>query len=584
MSANSGKVAEGSVSVSEGWTRSSSLLNPLRAIWWIFTSVRFAILLLVTLCVVSLVGVLLPQKPARVRGDIVAEADWLDIQEGRFGFLADVFDRLQLFDIFHAGWFAVLLGLTVASTTAYILSRFPGIWRSVTKPRKRVPDRYFETAPDSFAVDADVTPEDLEGALRRSRYSVDRFEEEGATYLFADRFAWAQLGTLFTHAAIVIFILAAVVSRMDTFSTGLFLAEGATLPVFPVRDANQIQVELLDSYAEFAEDGQPLDYYSDVVVYERGEEVKRCRSTVNSPCSFAGYNFYQAAYFGFGAALEVRDLSTGHVIYRETLGLIETAPSPRVEVRDEEGALLFDDSLVLTDSLSTDEVSYVGTLVELGDGRILTIGLLEEGDGSRLVVLEAGSSEAVQVTLEEGETATSGGLEITYVARAEIPLGTIPDLPLPASALGGDGSAVLQMRNVVYGTDDVSSGGNVANAGPAGPPQLTISGLQARSVTLEQGESVTIGELEYTFLGQREFSGLNVRRDRSDYMIWVGAALTVLGLMITFWVPRRRLWAKISSGGLQLAGQAPRHAKFGRELRRLAISAGAEPPELNEDD
>jgi len=580
-----GKVAKSSTSSTEGWSRGFGLLNPLRAVWWIFTSVRFAILLLITLCAVSLVGVLLPQKPTRVRGDLVAEADWLEIQDGRFGFFAEVFERLELFDMFHAGWFAVLLALTVASTAAYIISRFPGIWRSVTKPRKRVPDRYFETAPDSFTVDAKVTPEDLEGALRRSRYSVDRFEDEGATYLFADRFAWAQLGTLFTHAAIVIFILAAVVSRVDTFSTGLFLAEGATLPVFPVRDANQIQVELVDSFAEFAEDGQPLDYYSDIVVYQRGEEVKRCRSTVNSPCGFSGYNFYQAAYFGFGAAIEVRDLSTGNVIYRETLGLIETAPSPRVEVRDADGALLFDDSLVLTDSLSSGELRYVGTLVEFDDGRILTIGLLEDGGGSRLAVLEAGSSETVQVTLEEGETAASGGLEISYVARGEIPLGTIENLPLPANAsVDGGGSAVLQMRNVVYGTDDVSSGGNVSNAGPAGPPQLTISGLQAQSATLEEGESITIDELEYTFLGQREFSGLNVRRDRSDVMIWVGAALTVLGLMITFWVPRRRLWAKISSGGLQLAGQAPRHAKFRRELHRLATSAGAEPPELNDDD
>jgi cytochrome c biogenesis protein ResB len=83
--------------------------------------------------------------------------------------------------------------------------------------------------------------------------------------------------------------------------------------------------------------------------------------------------------------------------------------------------------------------------------------------------------------------------------------------------------------------------------------------------------------MEYTFLGQREFSGINVRRDRSDYLIWVGAALTVVGLMITFWVPRRRLWARISGGYAQLAGQAPRHAKYVREMRGIARGAGANP-------
>jgi hypothetical protein len=370
-----------------------------------------------------------------------------------------------------------------------------------------------------------------------------------------------------------------VVSRIDSFSTGLFLAEGATLPVFPVRNVDQIQVELLDSHGEFAADGQPLDYYSDVVVYRRGEEVKRCRSTVNSPCSYDGYHFYQTAYFGFGAALEVRDLSSGNVIYRETLALVEAAPSPRVVVRDADGEVLFEDSLVLTDSLTNGDLRYVGTLVELADGRILTMGLLEADAGVRLAVIEAGSGEGVQLTLDEGETGVSGGLEVTYVARQEIPLGAITDVPLPESASGGDGGAVLQMRNVVYGSDNVSSGSNVSVGGIDGTPELTISGLQVQAVTLEPGEVVVIDELQYTFLGQREFSGLNVRRDRSDYVIWIGAALTVVGLMITFWVPRRRLWAKISSNSTQLAGQAPGHAKFGRELRSLADSAGAETTE-----
>ncbi|MFQ5473751.1 MAG: cytochrome c biogenesis protein ResB, partial [Dehalococcoidia bacterium] len=189
---DSGKAEGGSVSGAVGWSRTFGLLDPLRAVWSIFISVRFAIFLLIVLAAVSLVGVLLPQKPERVRGDIFAEQDWLRIQEGRFGFLADVFNRTELFDLFRSGWFAVLLGITVASTAAYIISRFPGVWRSVTRPRKRVPDRYFETARDSLTLNFAIATEDLERSLRRSRYSVDRFEEGGATYLFADRFAWAQ--------------------------------------------------------------------------------------------------------------------------------------------------------------------------------------------------------------------------------------------------------------------------------------------------------------------------------------------------------------------------------------------------------
>lgn len=564
----------------QGWSRTFGLLNPLRAVWWLFTNVRFAIVVLATLALVSLIGVVLPQKPAIVRGDSVAEAGWLDTQSGRFGgFLADVFDKTQLFDLFHATWFAMLLAVTVASTAAYVISRFPGVWRSITKPRKRVPDRYFETAPDRLALTG-VEPERLEKALRKARYTVDRFEDGEATYLFADRFAWAQLGTLFTHVAVVVFIAAAVVSRIDSFENGLFLSEGSTLPVFPVSDPNQIQVELLDAHGSFAESGQPLDYYSDMVMYQRGEEVDRCRSTVNSPCRFNGYYFYQAAYFGFGAALQVRDADSGNVIYRETLALSQTAPSPHVIVRDEAGNLLLDDSLVLTDSIANGDVRYVGTVVELENGRLLTIGLREDGSGSDLVVLEAaGADDPVQLILSEGETQSSGGLEVSYAGHGNVPLGIVSDLPLPESANGGTGSAVLQMQNVVYGTDKASAGTNLDASGGVGTPTLTIAGLEPQAVTLEEGGAVTIDGLQYTFLGQREFSGINVKRDRSDYLIWVGAALTVVGLMITFWVPRRRLWARISGGVAQLAGQAPRHAKYVRELSGIAREAGARTPE-----
>lgn len=562
----------------QSWTRSFGLLNPLRAVWWLFTNVRFAIVVLAALALVSLAGVVLPQKPAVVRGDRLAEADWLQTQEGRFGgFLTDVFDKTQLFDVFHATWFTMLLAVTVASTAAYVISRFPGVWRSVTKPRKRVPDRYFETAPERLALEG-VEAGELERALRKARYTVDRYEEQDATYLFADRFAWAQLGTLFTHIAVVVFIAAAIVSRIDSFENGLFLAEGSSLPVFPVSDPNQIQVELLDTHGSFAETGQPLDYYSEMVIYRRGEEVKRCRSTVNSPCTYDGYYFYQAAYFGFGAALQVRDTTTGNVVYRETLALSETAPSPHVIVRDGVGDVLLDDSLVLTDSIVNEDLRYVGTIVELDDGRLLTIGLRDSGGASDLVVLEASDAgDPTQLVLAEGDTGTSGGLEVTYASRDEVPLGLVEDLPLPESAGGATGAAVLQMQNVVYGTDEASAGTNVDASAVSGPPALTISGVSPQAVTLDAEDSTTIDGLEYTFLGQREFSGINVKRDRSDYLIWIGAALTVVGLMITFWVPRRRLWARISGGNAQLAGQAPRHAKYARELSGIAREAGARP-------
>ena len=59
------------------------------------------------------------------------------------------------------------------------------------------------------------------------------------------------------------------------------------------------------------------------MIYAAASEAKRCSSTVNTPCNYDGYRFYQAAYFGFGATLTVRDTATGNLVYRETLALAQ---------------------------------------------------------------------------------------------------------------------------------------------------------------------------------------------------------------------------------------------------------------------
>jgi len=358
------------------------------------------------------------------------------------------------------------------------------------------------------------------------------------------------------------------------------------LPVFPVRNPQQIQVQLLDAVGTFSADGQPLDYRSELTIYRNGEEVMRCTSTVNSPCTYDGYRFHQVGYFGFGAAVQVRDLSSGNVIYSETLALSGRAPSPHVLIKDATGGTVLDQTVPLTEDLNAGDISYRGALVSLPDGRLLTVGLQDAGAAKqRLAVLEAGSApRPIAMLLDEGQAAAAGGLQVTYVKQSMTPSAVVADMPLPPDAGGSaTGQAQLQLSNVVYGTDKTSAG-TTAGEVSGGPALLTLSGLSPQPLALRPGQSAQIGGYQYTFLGQREFAGIQVKRDRSDYVVWAGATLIVLGLMITFWVPRRRLWAKISSAGTQLAGQAASHARYTRELAALAREAGAGVSEETEDD
>ena len=560
--------------------RTARELDPFRATWRLFTNVRWAIGIITFLVLASLIGVLIPQVPVSVRGDVAAEVQWLALQEERFGFLAGSMNRIGLFDVFHTRWFVYVLGLLVVSITVCTASRLPPIWRAVTRHRKRVNDAYFTSARHRFDYETPDGGSNLESALRRQRYAVERYQEGETVYLFADRFQLAQLATFVSHLALILFLAAALVSRFSGFSNGMMIAEGSTGPVFPLTHPNQMQVELVDAVGLFTPEGRALDYRSDLVIYQGGEEVKRCTTTVNSPCSYKGYRFHQAAYFGNGADVQVRDLASGNVIYRETMTLSSTMPSPQVIVRDGEGNVLLDEALVLTDILSTDEFVYYGTLVTLPDDRIITIGArrMTESERWQLAVFEPGEGEeAVRLVLSEGESASAGGLEFVYAGLQSIPAVFVSDLPLPPGlpAGGGSGQVLVEMSNVVYGTGTASEGTAVTPAIGSGPPELTIIGLQLQAVRLRPGESVEIGGYEYSFLGQREFAGIQVKKDRSDYLIWLGTALLITGLMVTFWVPRRRLWARITPTRTYLAGQAGHLIRLDREMMDLARQEGA---------
>jgi len=549
----------------------------LRAVWRLFTSVRWALILLAFLALAGLLGVLLPQMPSTVRGDSAAVADWLDTQEGKFGVFTDPLDRLGFFDVFHARWFAAGLGLLVVSVTICTANRFFPIWRTIRRPQHRVPETYFQRAHHRAEFTTPAEPLALERVLRRRRYRVERVQEGETTYLFADRYSWAQLGTFVSHLALILFIAGALVSKLTGFSQDLFVGEGTSAPVFAVSNPNQMQVRVVDTVARFDSQGRPLDYRSELAIYQGGDEVKACTATVNGPCAYNGYRFHQAAYFGFGAELQVRDLRSGNVIYKEVLALADSMPAPHVIVRDGDGRALMDATLVLTDFVET---AYGTTVSIPGTDRTMWIGVRPDESSGRLDMLafEPGEDpDAVRLLVSEGQRAGAGGLDFEFVSLQRLPASFEPGFPLPPGSVedSPQGQVLLEMSNVVYGVEETSSGEAVAVPTQNGPPTLSVVGVSPLVLNLEPGQAASVGDYEYTFVGQREFAGIKVKRDRSDNLIWWATGLLLVGLGMTFYVPRRRLWAKITPERTYLAGVAGHLANFRREMEKLGAEAGS---------
>ena len=528
--------------------------DPFLPAWRLLTSVRFAIGLIAFLALAGLAGVVIPQIPPQMRDNPAAVRAWLDSHRDTFGVLTDTLYDLDVFTIFEAPWFLASLGLLVVTVTVCTFNRLLPTWRNVTRPPRRVPDAFFDRSRNHYAVPARVGVERVAAELRRARYRVVEEREGGATYLFADRFAWAQLGTFVSHLALILFLAGGLVSQVTGFEENLFIGEGTVQPVFPVKSPRQLQVEVVDAVGAFDDRGRPLDFRSELVIYENGREVARGTATVNDPVSYGGYRFHQAAYDDRGAELRVRDVVTGRTIYHETLSLQDTVVAPVVRVTDDAGATLLRDTIVPSDFLDTAS----GTLVTLPGGRTFWLGVqVAPGNAWQLVVFEVSGSSGARAVVPEGGTVEAGGLRFAFEGTAGLPSTLAPDVP------GAPGPAVVELARDRDGS-----------------AYLTVLGASgADALVLFPGRPVEVEGREYTFEGVREFAGISVRRDRGDTLIWVASGLLLTGLLVTFYVPRRRVWVRATAEEIRIASLAEKSGGFENEMRRLARRLGVAPPD-----
>jgi cytochrome c biogenesis protein len=87
-----------------------------------------------------------------------------------------------------------------------------------------------------------------------------------------------------------------------------------------------------------------------------------------------------------------------------------------------------------------------------------------------------------------------------------------------------------------------------------------------------RGETVRIEGLDLSLelSGFSDYTLLIAKRDPGAPIIWLAFATLITGLAITFYLPRRRVWARLGPDGrLDLVGRADRHVDFDRELGSL---------------
>ncbi len=80
----------------------------------------------------------------------------------------------------------------------------------------------------------------------------------------------------------------------------------------------------------------------------------------------------------------------------------------------------------------------------------------------------------------------------------------------------------------------------------------------------------------YTIVWDRAeaWTGMVVKKDPGQGFIWLAFGFLIIGLIITFYFPRRRVWARFSDGRVQIAMLADRYVDVRREFGTLVDDLG----------
>jgi cytochrome c biogenesis protein len=108
----------------------------------------------------------------------------------------------------------------------------------------------------------------------------------------------------------------------------------------------------------------------------------------------------------------------------------------------------------------------------------------------------------------------------------------------------------------------------VVGLNPDGTP-VTESGFP---LTVTNGATADFEALGFTVTldGFSEYTLLIAKKDPGQGIVWFAFGSLIVGLSITFYLPRRRVWARLApTGELALVGRSDRYVDFDREFGRL---------------
>ncbi len=281
-------------------------------IWDFFCSLKLTIILLLSLAATSVIGTVIQQN--------ASPAEYIR-EYGQSNY--ELFKSLQFTDMYHSTWFIGILALFSINLICCSIKTFPRVWRFVRQPQLIPAESILKSAANRTELilpgTQEARAEQAAAFLKKEFATTVRTDQEGKTFLFAQKGIYSRFGAYITHLSILIIMAGAIIGNIWGYKGYVNIDEGAAIDQVRSRNGGIIPLGFTVRCDDFnvsyyQGSNRPKDYNSDLVILENGREIMRKRIEVNDPLTYKGITFYQSSYGNTGTAmfkLKVTDNGTG---------------------------------------------------------------------------------------------------------------------------------------------------------------------------------------------------------------------------------------------------------------------------------
>jgi cytochrome c biogenesis protein len=477
----------------DGMARRSQKADPtwIDQVWNFFSSVKIAVYLIIITLVASAVGTIYPQENTFL--NIEPSAFYQD----NYGTLGHIYYLLGLSHTFNSWWFITLLFMIGTSLVVCSLDRVLPLYRALTKQQLRKHPNFLLRQKVAYLGDlpADSEPNawtsQVAASLKKKNYRV-HIDSEG-TAMLAEKYRFSRWGPYINHIGLIIFLLGVLMRsipgwHMDQYM-GFLDGETKQIPHTSYYLKNEKFTLEVYNQDEMSKDFQKKGQMVPKK-YETRAVLYHCTANCDNSVGEPVLEEVDKADILVNQPLDYKGLKAYQFDYKPTPLLISVTPSLK---NKQTGEVYGSFEL----PMSHPKDSY-----QAGAYTLKLKGFLPE------------------FALENGQPTT----------KSNEPKAPAFIFSISGPGLAANGEPYLyfprQIDKVNFRQDD-------------------INGAISQKLELSVGSMDGVKFAEYT-------SYLNIRVDKAMPYIWVGAAISMIGLIMGFYWQHRRIWLRIDDRKLTL--------------------------------